>query len=145
MIGHVETINLLATKSLKAVIIYVGKKPDWFKSNEINVKGDSTALIYTENSRPKKNDLAFIKKHPEHFQFIKGTNATDGNNQSIPVGFYKAKELKIAHVVFKNVDVYGLDLTLLREKLPNVIGIIGMNIIKEHKWTFDLPESRYTF
>jgi hypothetical protein len=75
MIGHVETINLLATKSLKAVIISVGKKPDWVKSNEINVKGDSTALIYTENSRPKKNDLAFIKNLA--VQLLHGADATD--------------------------------------------------------------------
>ena len=111
----------------------------------LNVSGENIETLFDTGASATVIDLVVIKNHPEQFKFIKGATATDGNNQSIPVGFYIAKELKITNTVFKNVDVYGLDLTPLREKIPNVYGIIGMNIIKEHKWIFDLPHSRFSF
>lgn len=75
MIGHIEVINLIAKRRIKSVIIYVGKKPDWFVSHEMNGKGETTGLIYTESSRPKKGDMAFLKN--QFVQLIHGLDATD--------------------------------------------------------------------
>lgn len=75
MIGHIEVINLIAKKKIKAVIIYVGKKPDWFVSHEINGNKETTGLIYTESSRPKKGDMAFLKN--QFVQLIHGVEASD--------------------------------------------------------------------
>lgn len=73
MTGHLEVINLL--QSLHSIIIFVGKKPDWYKPHEMNGKGERVGLIYTENSRPKKNDLWFGKN--KDLQLLHGTCSTD--------------------------------------------------------------------
>lgn len=62
-------------KPFESIIIVVGTKPEWYVSSEQNSKGVSTGLIYTERSRPKKGDLAFIKG--ANVQLIHGNNATD--------------------------------------------------------------------
>lgn len=75
MIGHKEVINLIAKKKIKAVIVYVGKKPNWYKPHEMNSEGDKTGLIYTETSRPKKGDMSFLKN--QFVQLIHGAEASD--------------------------------------------------------------------
>lgn len=71
MIGHMEVIESLPV--IKSIIVFVGKKPAWF--NPIDCKGDKVGLIYTESSRPKNNDLFFIRNH--NIQLLHGNGATD--------------------------------------------------------------------
>lgn len=76
MIGHFEIVeHLQSYKPFESIIIVVGTKPDWFNSHEQNNKNESTGLIYTERSRPKKGDLSFIKG--ANVQLIHGNNASD--------------------------------------------------------------------
>lgn len=67
MIGTLQAMNK------QSIIIVVGKKPNWYNAQEMN--NDAIGLIYTENSRPKKNDLNFCKA--KNIQLLHGTDATD--------------------------------------------------------------------
>jgi hypothetical protein len=71
MIGHMEVIESLPV--INSIIVFVGKKPSWYNPKDSN--GDKVGLIYTESSRPKKNDLWFIKNN--NLQLLHGTGATD--------------------------------------------------------------------
>jgi hypothetical protein len=71
MIGHMEVIDNL--QNIKSIIVFVGKKPSWYNPKDCN--GDKVGLIYTESSRPKKNDLWFIKNN--NLQLLHGTDASD--------------------------------------------------------------------
>lgn len=66
-------IGTLEAKDKNDIIIVVGKKPSWYNAQEMN--NDAIGLIYTENSRPKKNDLDFCKF--KNVQLIHGNDATD--------------------------------------------------------------------
>jgi hypothetical protein len=71
MIGQMEVIESLPV--INSIIIFVGKKPSWY--NPKDSKADKVGLIYTETSRPKNNDLWFIKN--QKIQLLHGTDATD--------------------------------------------------------------------
>lgn len=75
MIGHIDVIELLKTTKLSGIIIFVGSKPKWYNTLEVNKFGERVGLIYTESSRPKKNDLWFGKN--QHLQVLHGTGSTD--------------------------------------------------------------------
>lgn len=75
MIGHNEVIELLKTSKLASIVIFVGSKPKWYNTLEVNRKGERVGLIYTENTRPKKNDLWFTVN--QNLQILHGYNATD--------------------------------------------------------------------
>ena len=66
-------IGALEAKGKNDIIIVVGRKPNWYKPQEMN--NDAIGLVYTEDSRPKKNDLDFCKF--KNIQIIHGTDATD--------------------------------------------------------------------
>lgn len=90
-------------------------------------------------------DLDFVKEHLEHFLLIKEINVTDGNSATIKAGLYKVDEFQFGDVLLKDVEVYALDLSALKAKLPSVVGILGMNIIKNYKWSFNIPESTFHY
>lgn len=73
MIGHMEVIQNLPV--IDSIIIFIGKKPSWYVPTDFNPKADKVGLIYTESSRPKNNDLWFIKN--KNIQLLHGNNATD--------------------------------------------------------------------
>lgn len=46
-------------------------------------------------------------------------------------------------MVQEKLEIYALDLTLLKTKLPNVQAVLGLNIIKNYNWYFDLKNNKY--
>lgn len=89
--------------------------------------------------------LDFVQKNISHFKLIKEIQVTDGNNASIKAGLYTLDQIQFGNAVLKNIQVYALDLKNLQTKLPKVQIILGLNVIKNYNWQFDLVNGGYNF
>lgn len=111
----------------------------------VKIAENTIGTIFDTGAASTVVDLDFVKKHLEHFLLIKEINVTDGNSATIKAGLYKVDELQFGDVLLKDVEIYALDLSALKAKLPSVVGILGMNIIKNYKWSFNIPESTFHY
>lgn len=89
--------------------------------------------------------LDFINAHAEHFKLIKEIAVTDGNSAKLKAGLYNLDEITFGSTTLKNVEVYGLDLSNLKSKIPGVEIILGLNLIQKYNWQFDIQNSRYFY
>lgn len=89
--------------------------------------------------------LDFINAHAEHFNLIKKIDVTDGNNAKLKAGLYNLDEITFGRTTLKNVEVYGLDLSNLKNKIPGVEIVLGLNLIQKYNWQFDIQNSRYFY
>ena len=124
--------------------IYKSDRGGHFGFNTI-IANDSIEIIFDTGAGSTVIDLQFVKEHSEHFLLISEANVLDGNSTTLKSGLYKVDQLQFGDIVLKNVEIYALDLTGLKTKLPSVVGIIGMNIIKDFKWSFNMPESIFHY
>jgi hypothetical protein len=88
-------------------------------------------------------DQNFIITHAENFKPTKNyMNGVDGAGKSILVQVFRAKKLKIADHIFKDVRVVAVDLALLREGVhKDIQAVVGFNLIRKANWFFD-PKNR---
>jgi len=112
---------------------------------DVVVAKNTIGTIFDTGAASTVVDFEFVKEHLEHFSLIKEINVTDGNSATIKAGLYKVDELLFGDVLLKDVEVYALDLSALKAKLPSIVGILGMNIIKNYKWSFNIPESTFHY
>lgn len=104
---------------------------------EVIVADDSLKSIFDTGASETVVDKAFVAKHAAQFKLIKELPVTDGNNSQIRAGLYVVSSIKFGHVVLENVEVYVLDLSGLKERIPEIDVVMGLNIIQNYKWHFD--------
>jgi hypothetical protein len=81
----------------------------------------------------------------EHFKLIKEINVTDGNNTELKAGLYELDEISFGDTTLKKIQVYVLDLSNLKSKLPNVDIVLGLNVIQNFNWQFDTQSSQHLY
>ncbi len=89
--------------------------------------------------------LAFVKEHAEHFKLIKEIDVTDGNDAKLKAGLYELDEIAFGGTTLKNINVYALDLSNLKSKIPNVEIVLGLNVIQKYNWQIDIQNARYFY
>lgn len=89
--------------------------------------------------------LAFVKEHAEHFKLINEIDVTDGNNAELNAGLYELDEISFGGTTLKKINVYALDLSNLKSKIPNIEIVLGLNVIQKHNWQFDIQNNRYFY
>lgn len=89
--------------------------------------------------------LSFVKENAEHFKLIKEIDVTDGNNTELKAGLYELDEISFGDTTLKKINVYVLDLTNLKRKIPNVEIVLGLNLIQKYNWQFDMQNQRYSY
>jgi hypothetical protein len=90
-------------------------------------------------------DIELVRQHQKNFKLIKELEVTDGNNNKIKSGLYELDQVLIGDQVINKIEVYSLDLTNLKNKLPNVQIVLGMNVIQKYNWQFDLHNQSFQF
>lgn len=89
--------------------------------------------------------LDFVKKHTEHFKLIKEIFVTDANNAELKVGLYELDEISFGGTTLKKINVYALDLSNLKSKIPNIEIVLGLNVIQKYNWQFDIQNNLYFY
>ncbi len=90
-------------------------------------------------------DQVYVSRNPRNFSFIKELNSGyDGTGRSIKIRLFKAKNIRIAGHLFRNILVGVLDLATVREGTQqDVQAVIGFNLIRKADWYFDLQNRRW--
>lgn len=110
---------------------------------EISVDSQTIQTIFDTGASSTVIDLSFVNQHPEKFKLVKEIDIQDGNSAKLKAGLYLLDSLFLSEEEIHNVEVYALDLSALKTKIPNIQAIIGLNIIKNYDWFFDLPNKKY--
>lgn len=111
----------------------------------ITIADNSIETLFDTGAASTVVDLDFVREHSKHFTLVKEIDVLDGNSATLKAGLYKVDQLQFGDVNLQNVEVYVLDLSGLKNKLPSVVAILGMNIIKDFKWSFNIAESTFNY
>jgi predicted aspartyl protease len=112
---------------------------------EMTLTQEKVGTIFDTGASATAVSLDFVRAHVEHFKFIKEINVTDGNSADIRSGLYELDEISFGNTKLKKVMVYVLDLSNLKSKIPNVEIVLGLNIIQNFNWQFDIQNSRFSY
>lgn len=112
---------------------------------ELEVASQKIKSIFDTGASETVIDKSIVEQNPQDFQLIKELNVTDGNNASVKAGLYRVKQIKFADVEFKNIEVYVLDLSSLKSKLSMVNAVLGLNIIQNFNWSFDMHTKSWKY
>jgi hypothetical protein len=112
---------------------------------EITLAQKTVETIFDTGAASTVVSMSFVKENAEHFRLIKEINVTDGNNAELKAGLYELDEISFGGIALKKIEVYVLDLTNLKNKLPHVEIVLGLNIIQKYNWQFDIEAQRYSY
>lgn len=112
---------------------------------EMNLAQKKVETIFDTGAASTVVSSSFVKENAEHFKLIKEINVTDGNNAELKAGLYELDEISFGGTTLKKIDVYVLDLTNLKNKLPKVEIVLGLNVIQKYNWQFDIENHRYSY
>jgi hypothetical protein len=105
----------------------------------VKVGGITSDALVDTGASVTAVDKEFIRSHPQLFESRKKSmRGTDGTGHSILVPLFRAKEIRVAHRTFRDIEVVGADLQLLRENIGTQTHVVlGFNIIRRTNWYFD--------
>ena len=112
---------------------------------EMKLANKIVETIFDTGASSTVVSLAFVASNTEHFKLIKEVNVTDGNNTELKAGLYELNEISFGDITLKKIQVYVLDLSNLKSKLPNVDIVLGLNVIQKYNWQFDIQNARYFY
>jgi hypothetical protein len=112
---------------------------------EMKLANKTVETIFDTGATSTVVSLAFVVSNPEHFKLIKEINVTDGNTTELKAGLYELDEISFGDTTLKKIQVYVLDLSNLKSKLPNVDIVLGLNVIQNFNWQFDTQNFQYLY
>lgn len=112
---------------------------------EVTLGNKTVETIFDTGATDTVVSLSLVKQNPEHFKLIKEIEVTDGNNSKLTAGLYELDEIYFGETLIKNFQVYALDLTNLKLKIPSIEIVIGLNWIQKFNWQFDMKNQLYFY
>lgn len=86
-------------------------------------------------------DSKYVASHKQDFELVeKNSNASEGSGHSISAKLYKIRNLTFGETnTLRNIYAISYDFSSLQQAFgPELVAIIGYNIISRFSWTFDL-------
>lgn len=102
----------------------------------IDIEGENIESLFDTGATNTVFDLKFVEAHQENFEFLRELDVTEGSNQSIKAGVYRAKSIRFGKYEDRDVEVYVVSLEYLQSKIPGIKAVLGLNQMKDRKWYF---------
>jgi|GEM_PF-4006834 len=106
-------------------------------------EGEEVESLFDTGATNTVVDTAFVESHPENFTFVRNLEVTEGSNQTVTVGVYRAKSIRFGIHEDRNIEVYVISLKYLQSKIPGIKAIVGLNQMMDRQWYFNHRNSTW--
>ena len=94
---------------------------------------------------PEDLDINEIESNPDNYSFVMDiNNGMDATGYPVKMRLFKAKSIKIGPMLFRDINVLGINFKTVHQHIdPGISVIIGYNIITKANWHFDLASNKW--
>lgn len=111
----------------------------------VELKGRNTQGLWDTGAELTSIDINEIESNPDNYSFVMDiNNGMDATGYPVKMRLFKAKSIKIGPMLFRDINVLGINFKTVHQHIdPGISVIIGYNIITKANWHFDLASNKW--
>ena len=113
-------------------------------SIELKNSGQSVFGIWDTGAGLTSVDEKYVEENSESFEYVQDIVGGDGSGTEIPMKLYRADDIVIGGVSFKDQYVLAFNFEPMRPYIKeNVQFVIGYNLVTQVNWYFDFINGKW--
>ena len=140
-----KRINLLKGLSNTAKIYPIRRLSPGHITISAKLGDDLVDALFDTGADTTVIDTMYVKKHIDKFKLLRSEEGTDAHGNKIPSNIYQCSSVQLGDLVLKDVEMAAFDFgDYLRGKMEGSPIMLGINVISNASWSFDLNNNRWT-